>query len=251
MESIYRQMIVEAQRCQGFKSRNGRDILDFPLDVPMGEDVHDFLADTFDKYYQLIERINERGESVQISIEKLQSLGKSLLNVLNSVRNGKIINAYLDFEKEMDEIKERIPVWNMERVKYYRMRGERNIERITGMYPLPPELRYLSGSVRFSIAGYPCFYFGQSQNVCKREINDTGTMVSFEPDNYVEFKLFDLTFSEDMKNGGQKELNFIYIWPLIASCYINQFYCIKGDCICPPKNIHFYEEYVIPHCFTT
>ena len=119
------------------------------------------------------------------------------------------------------------------------------------MYPLPPELRHLSGSVRFSIAGYPCFYFGQSQNVCKREINDTGTMVSFEPNNDVEFKLFDLTFSEDINNSGEKELNFIHIWPLIASCYINQFYCIKGGCICPPKNIHFYEEYVIPHFFTT
>ena len=57
--SVYRLMIEEAEKYQCFKSKNERDILDFPLHVPMGMDVHDFLEDTFDKYYQLLEHTSK------------------------------------------------------------------------------------------------------------------------------------------------------------------------------------------------
>ena len=51
MDALYHLMIKEAQAYQEYKSLNGRDILDFPLHVPMGIDVVDYLDDTFDKYY--------------------------------------------------------------------------------------------------------------------------------------------------------------------------------------------------------
>lgn len=119
------------------------------------------------------------------------------------------------------------------------------------MYPIPPELRYLSGGMRFSIPGYSCLYIGLSKSVCKIEISETGSMVNIKPRENEKFNLLDLTFSDDMQNGGNEELNFIHSWPLIASCYIDQFYCLRGERVCPPDGVKFNEKYVVPQFLTT
>lgn len=250
MESIYRQMIAEAEGGQSFKSINGFNILNFPLDVPFNVDILDFLEDTFEKYYKLLDRIIEIKKRNDINVDQVHSLGDCLINVIKSVRNGKIIDAYLAFESIIDKVKDQIPVSNMENGYYYRMRDQRNIVGVSEMYPLPPKLRYKSSSERFSISGYPCFYIGQSRNVCKTEIGECGTMVRLELNNGVKFKLYDLTFTEGELNEENNELKFIRVWPLVASCYINQFYCVKRNRLCPPEMISYNENYTIPQFFT-
>lgn len=244
-------MINEARASQKFKSLNERDILDFPLHVPMGNDVYDFLKDTFCKYYLLLEHTSKlKDVSLGVDIELVKELGSSLLKILESIRDGKIVDAYLDFENKMDVIWEQIPKSGLSRDTYYRMRAEKDITRRSQMYPLPPELRHFSGRVRFSIPGYSCFYIGHSAKVCKLEISSGGTMIEVKPKEYEEFQIVDLTFSSDMQKGGGEQ-KLIQIWPLLASCYIEQFYCLQGKRVCPPKGVHFSEKYVIPHFFTT
>lgn len=253
MGGLYHLMIKEAQECQNFKSLNGRDILDFPLHVPMGIDVLDFLDDTFRKYYLLLAHMQKLHASqfVNIDIDGIKKLGTAILDTLKLFRKGQIADAYFSFEQHVVEIYDNLPKWEMKGGEYYRMRKDRNIKRVSQMYPLPPELRYLSGGMRFSIPGYSCLYIGQSKNVCKKEISETGSMVNIKPRENVEFNLIDLTFTEDMQKGGEEEMKFIQSWPLIASCYVVQFYCLRGKRVCPPDNIKFNEKYVIPQFLTT
>lgn len=253
MNCLYSLMIKETKSYQKFKSFNGKDILDFPLHVPMGIDVLAFLEDTFDKYYSLLAHMHSlhASQSFNIDIDGIKKTGNAILDVLKLFRDGKIAEAYITFEQQVAEIYNLLPKWEMKEGEYYRMRKERDIKRVSQMYPLPPELRYLGGSMRFSIPGYSCLYIGHSKSVCKKEISETGSMIVIKPQNGTEFKLIDLTFSEDMLNGGDDEMKFIRSWPLIASCYIEQFYCLRGKQVCPPEGIRFNEKYVIPQFLTT
>lgn len=253
MGGLYHLMIKEAQGGQTFKSLNGRDILNFPLHVPMGIDVLDFLDDTFRKYYLLLAHMQNLHASqfVNIDIDGIKKLGTAILDTLKLFRKGQIADAYISFEQHVIKIYDSLPKWEMKGGEYYRMRKDRNIKRVSQMYPIPPELRYLSGGMRFSIPGYSCLYIGLSKSVCKKEIAEIGSMINIKPKENVEFNLIDLTFSDDMQNGGNEELYFIQSWPLIASCYIDQFYCLRGERVCPPNGVKFNEKYVIPQFLTT
>lgn len=246
-------MIDEAQACQKFKSLNGRDILDFPLHIPMGIDVLDFLDDTFSKYYLLLEHMQRlhAAQLVNVDVDGIKKLGTAILEVFKQFRKGKIAEAYIAFEQQVTEIYGNLPKWEMKGGEFYRMRADKNLKRVSQMYPLPPELRYLCGSLRFSIPGYSCLYIGCSKSVCKIEISETGSMINIKPKEDVGFNLIDLTFSEDMQKGGDDELKFIQSWPLIASCYIEQFYCLRGKRVCPPEGVKFNEKYVVPQFLTT
>lgn len=243
-------MINEAQVHHEYKSLNGRDILDFPLHVPMEIDISRFLKDAFNKYCQLLERV-QKIKSIDINIDSIKDLCDKILDVFKLFRNGKVADAYYLFEHKMNEVYAYLPIWKMIDGDYYRMRKEKDINIVSKLYPLPPELRYLSGGMRFSIPGYTCFYVGQSKSVCKLEINDTGSMINIKPKKNAEFNLIDLTFSDDMHNGGAKELHFIQTWPLIASCYIDMFYCLSCERVCPPDGIKFNEKYIVPQFLTT
>lgn len=252
MESLYDRMIKEAKSYQSFKSMNRSDILDFPLYVPMGGDVITFLCDTFEKYYALLKHVQKLHDVnfSDIDVEKIKELGDKILEVHEYFRKGKIVDAYRCFEQYIDKCYTMLPTWKMEGGTYYQMRQEKDINRVSQMYPLPPELRYYSGGMRFSVSGYTCLYMGQSESVCKKEISDTGSMTCVRPKENKTFCLIDLTFSDDMRTGGQEEKKFIRLWPLIASCYIDQFYCLRGERLCPPDGIKFKESYIIPQFLT-
>jgi hypothetical protein len=68
MNGLYYPMIKEAQSYQKFKSMNGRDILDYPLHVPMGIDVLKYLEDTFNKYSLLLEHMQKIRDIQHIDI---------------------------------------------------------------------------------------------------------------------------------------------------------------------------------------
>ena len=255
-------MVNEAQSYQEFKSLNQRDILNFPLHVPMGIDVITFLEDTFNKYYNLLKHVGRlyEEETSDINTDNIRKLGNNLIDALKRFRDGNIVKAYqCIYEALNGEGYENLPKWTMESCKkYYRMRKDKDITRRSEFYPLPPELRHLSGGVRFSIPGYSCFYIGQSEKVCIKEINDSGSIIEIElkmpqmeTKNKEEIQLLDLTFSKDQKDGGKKEKLFISSWPLIAACYIEQFYCLLGKRVCRPKDVKFNERYVIPQLLTT
>lgn len=153
--NIYQLMIKEVQSCNDYMSLNGRDILDFPLHVPMGCSIEDFLKDTFDKYYKLLEKVSLINSMSALDIESVKNLGDKLLDTLEMYREGMIVSAYEKFVEAIVPLFGNIPTVHLKHngQKFYRMRSEKNLKESKDFFPLPFRLRYLSSSCRFSIAG--------------------------------------------------------------------------------------------------
>ena len=251
-QNLYSSMVEHVQHNDGFKSMNGKDILNFPLQVPLNVSMFDFLKDVFRKYYILLSSrdLCIRQEDKELVIFVI----RGLLEILNIHKTGDVIKAYKNFETLMDtyycdncENRYRLPTIMLEKgYTFYRMRANKhNLNKNSEFYHLPINERYRCSSMRFSIAGYPCFYLGYSKNVCLTEISPNGTMCGLELSNNQtnELKILDLSFGDDQEKGNDVD-KFIKAWPLIASCYIvmaNEQ--INRDAI-------FREEYIIPQMLT-
>lgn len=234
-------MISITQMHNAFVSKNGRDILDFPLHVPMGMTIGDFLEDTFDKYCKLLEYVQENLK-VDIDVAKVKKLCSDIKNVLEEYCKGNLSKAYSTFKDDVMKVAfGYIPTFELKGSNiFYRMRNVKGLQNARDFFPLPPNLRYLAGGQRFSLPGYSCLYLGCSEEVCKKEIGNKGTMVKVTVKAGETFKLLDLTFQKEL------EKKFIIVWPLVAACYIVPFYCLRGERVCEPSKINFSEEYIIP-----
>ena len=253
--NMYAVMVDYVHSNYGFKSMNGRDILWFPLEVPLNVSMNAFLCDIFKKYITLLHRC-ERAISEEDKIT-ISCVIKDLLEILKTHKSGDVIKAYELFENMMRKYYIRndkgdvLPTKSLEKGHtFYRMRAnEHNLKEKKEFYHLPSSYRHLCASYRFSISGYPCLYLGYSKNVCYVEMSHNGTMCGLEllEQEKRSLKILDLTFADDqLIGGGDKEvLKFIKAWPLIASCYI----VMANSQI--NRDSKFREEYIIPQMLTT
>ena len=206
-----------------FNSKNGRDILWFPLQVPLNVSMYDFLNDIFSKYYILLCQ-QEFDNEIPLEIkQQVKDVSNDILQILTIHKKGDIIKAYEKFDSLMQINYMDLPTKNLEKgYTFYRMRGnEYSLNDKKQFYHLPFKLRHLCKSYRFSIAGYPCLYLGYSKNVCFVEISPNGSMCGIElrKEELKDLKILDLTFPIE-NQGIDNVLKFIKAWPLVASCYI-------------------------------
>ena len=244
--SIYKKMIDVVEMRNAFVSFNGRNILDFPLHVPMGMPLVSFLKDTFKKYCILLEFVQKNSNlKSDISVAKVQGLCDGIISVMERYCQGKTVTAYTDFKnKVMKEIFSDIPTIELQNESFYRMRNIKGLHRKSDFFPLPLNLRHLAGGQRFSLPGYSCLYLGYSKEVCKKEVGNDGSVIEVSVKDGKVFKLLDLTFNDEDQD------KFIKVWPLIAACYIVPFYCMRSKHVCKPETINFHEEYIIPQFLT-
>lgn len=234
-----------------FKTKNGNNILWFPLQVPHNESMYAFLEDVFQKYYDLLCQQKFKDEILPETIDTVKKIGLGILKVLEIHMTGDVITAYNEFEKLMVHYQGIFPIIPLKKGKtFYRMRADKhNLKDKKDFYPLSNKLRYLCASCRFSIAGYPCLYLGFSKSVCLYEISQNGTMCGLELpiDELKDLKILDLTFPEKSKDkkAADNVEEFIKAWPLVASCYI----VMANEQI--NRDAKFREEYIIPQMLTT
>lgn len=244
----YQIMVELAQRNLQFHSPNGRDILDFPLHVPMGESIIGFLTKTFNSYIALL---HERNFLSKEEINKTSELGNCLIKCLETYKSGRTHKAYLSFERGVKDAINMLPIKQMGECSYYRMRGSEDLTKIYEFYPLSEDQRYLCGDQRFSVHGFPCLYIGCTEEICMKEIGNNGSMITLtKKPNAPVFNLLELTFGQDQTGPHKKEKDFIMAWPLILACYIVPFYCIHRKDVCPSYKANFKEEYIIPQLLT-
>lgn len=231
-----------------FKTMNGRDILWFPLQIPLNISMYDFLEDVFSKYVNLLSEKVFVNDIQQEVINQVKEVKTGILNVLRKYNTGDNNKASIEFENLMEKhYNDIFPIKQIEKgYTFYRMRAnEYNLKDKKEFYHLPLKLRHLCKSYRFSISGYPCLYLGYSKNVCMVEMSPNGTMcgVELHKEELKDLNILDLTFPIE-NQGMDNVMKFIKAWPLVASCYI----VMANEQI--NRDAKFREEYIIPQMLT-
>lgn len=92
-DSIYNKMVEYAKGKEEFLSKNGKPILDFPLHIPCGISIVEFLEDTFEKYKKLIRVSNFHVDDKTVSIAS-RACDDILNKIIRRYLNGDIAGAY-------------------------------------------------------------------------------------------------------------------------------------------------------------
>ena len=215
-----------------------------PVQVPQNVSVKEMLDDLFDKYKRLI-RWCDLFKFEQDDISFVDDVCGKIINVLDSYLSGDVIEAHKVFSDVMNLYDNFFPTKDVENdILFYRMRKDLDLKNREDFYHLPTTMRNKCSSERFSIAGYPCFYIGYSKNDCFVEISKTGSMIGMTLNEIGSLKVLDLTFSKEQEEG-EKLIDFLKAFPLIASCYVVTMNSIDTE------KAKFREEYVIPQMLTS
>lgn len=249
MQNISKKLIEFTENNKKYHSKNGKSILNFPLNIPMGVSIYDFLSDIYGKYQALVKEKMDLlvipMENHDYLCEKFGVVCNGILDILLAYNGGRLWDAYDYLKKVIDEgaLREISIIIEKDTPQiFYRMRDEEGITDKKQFYHVPFDKMHLTKSYRFSMAGFSCLYIGCSEDVCKKEVGDKGSMI--EMTLAKEMKLIDLTWSE---KGNEKEsYEFLLSWPLIAACYIVPNYCLHFGKECLEIKGEFKEQYVIP-----
>lgn len=127
--------------------------------------------------------------------------------------------------------------------KLYRLRkmDRPREKRILDFFHVPFEERYLMGTYRYSIPGYPSLYcaasvYGAWEEMDRKELNEFGYAIFKVKD---DFRLLDLRWrfeDEELINDGEKIKNYILRLPLIIACSMQVKYSREK----------FVPEYIFP-----
>ena len=238
-----------AEKKKAYTRNDEKFALWFPVRVMEDASVKDALDNLFEIYNQLLEENEYDILNGVLQCGDLQTIKKrceSIKSVLTQYLSGDVIKAFKTFSKMMDNCINDFPTKEVENnTDFYRMRRELGLTSKEEFYHLPTNMREKCASERFSIAGYPCFYIGYSQNDCFAEISETGTMISLKLNNNVTInKILDLTYYKEQKVNADLR-KFLLAFPVIASCYV-----IMGNKK-REENAKFREEYIIPQMLTS
>ena len=242
-EFIFQQLVNAVRRIR-YPLYSGKNVMELPLYFALGKSFEYNLANFSSQYLKLLKENNVDNESIEI----VDGLTKKLMETVNKYLNGKVVSAYSAFKDAMEIIEDILPIKQIEKGTFYRMRAECGLTELTEFYHLPFDKIHLSKSERFSIEGYPCLYLGYSKRVCEIEIS-SGSLASFILKKPLD-NILDLTLGQGDGEKDISEINLVKVYPLIASCYIVPFYSTLQCKECRPDKSFFREEYIIPQLLT-
>lgn len=246
-KSLYNKMVDISKGDEWYKycvPFDNHPILDFPLRLAQGYTMYDYLKIIFDKYYELLDKVEERYE---IS-DAAGKLGIAILDSLDEYYHGNTIAAYEKLKDKLSSCLKDIIVENDidQGQSFYRMRAENNLNSARDFFHTPFNKRYFCGPQRFSVPGYPTLYVAYSKSCCMLEMEGYHSLGEFQYKGNGKVKILDLTMNPPI--GGKKgeqpihEKIFLKYWPLIAACYVVNTVPENMD----KRQAKFREEYIIP-----
>jgi hypothetical protein len=192
--------------------------------------------------------------NINLSIEKM---GDSILDIIKLHLSGKVEEAYKRFSTILND--NRIYIDNLtlyidkEEEELFRVRfSEKDITDKKDIFHIPFDLRHLVGTMRYSIAGIPCLYFGNTIYDCWLEMDkpDLNKLYISKFKNIKKIKILDfaITFHTinqiaTMKNQFPKQYtenkieSFLRLYPLVLACSFKKL----------NENANFNIEYIIPN----
>jgi hypothetical protein len=217
------------------------------------------LSSRLDEYVKRIKLIEEKyfkHSIVQLS-ESIEKTGQDIIEVIKLYLSGKGESAYKDFSKILNDNRTNIENLTLhfeeDQELFYRVRySEKEITAKSDIFHIPFSLRHLVGTMRYSIAGVPCLYFGNTIYDCWLEMDkpDLNKLYISKFKNTREINILDfaITFHtlnkmptmEDQRSehySKEKIESFLALYPLILACSFKKQY----------ENAKFDIEYIIPN----
>lgn len=142
-----------------------------PIKNEIHEEFSDFLKDFFDKYIEKVIKSN-----ILNSVEEkiLKDLKSTIISVLENHYKGKTYLAYNRLYEDLKKIEKYLPIRSFNQNDlpfFYRLRiGDNNSFTKEEMFHISYKNRGIVKSFRYSIAGHPTLYLGQSSFVCWNEL---------------------------------------------------------------------------------
>lgn len=228
---------------------------DYPVESLQDGYLHTF-KERMDEYLKRIynfPRANSFGQKILNEIEKISNLKNNIENIILEYLSGRSKEAFEKFSNMMDNYRHWIDKLSFkyeENSKFYRMRisKDKNVTKLGEIFHISFDKRYLVSTQRYSVAGVPSLYLGNSLYACWQELekpNLDDTFVSeFNSTQQINILDFAITFNI-IKNSldteqlieEEKVLSFFILYPLIFTCSFKKQY----------KNANFNIEYIIPN----
>jgi hypothetical protein len=205
-----------------------------PLKRDKSKDFQEFVEETFNWYKQQIENSGLFDDSEEY--EKVEGFIDRTNKSLKFYLEGDIFGATKEFEKGIkllinDNI---LPIFmnNNNDIYYFENGSYSLMYRLTefddSIWCIPFSKRHLASTNRFSFAGLPCLYIGNSIETCYAEIGGDKDISSYFIAGfgyyYEKIKTLDLTFP-NLKYAERDEYYYdksILSWPLVAICMIKK-----------------------------
>jgi len=212
------------------------------------------------KFTDYINRIEglKLSNDFKVDISKLkEELTSSISKIIRFYLSGKIVDAYTLLYQLLENRKREIEFLVIESEPnqeiFYRARSsEKGINTKEEIFHIPFDKRHLVGTMRYSIAGVPCLYFGNTIYACWLELGKPDLnklyISKFKNDKHIKVLDFAITF-ETLKKRPTIEQNFpkqyslekirafLSLYPLILACSFKKKY----------ENNQFNMEYIIPN----
>lgn len=212
-----------------------------------------------DDYIKRLENLPKNAFSDDINKDKyiIIETGKEICDVIKIYLSGNSEKAYRKFSQILNKNRNYIEKLALDftpnSTNFYRTRlSDVQLKDKKEIFHIPYEMRHLVDAQRYSIAGVPCLYFGNTVYGCWLELDKPDInklfISKFRNTRNVKILDFALTFKTLLKNtfnpdtlnsiyNYEKIKSFFIIYPLILSCSFNK----KND------DAKFNVEYLIPN----
>jgi len=247
------QIILEALN----KGRGGRHIFQYPLEV-LEDGYRDTLKRRIETYIQIIKELpsGELANFLQMNSSNIQDIGNNLDTIISHYLSGNNFLAYQEFNSFMRT--QRIHLENLSFThkadeSFYRIRiSDKEITDKKEMFHIPFNMRHLVATQRYSVAGVPSLYLGNTLYVCWQELNKPdlnkihmSQFINTRDLNILDFAITFETLHKESRpfDNNSKPYNeekiksFFILYPLILACSFKK----------KEEDAAFNIEYIIPN----
>jgi len=239
----------EAKEIADYFFRKTRGRFKYPYQSNKSEDYNITFSKRSKEYVNTIKHFptSDLSKHIQNKVNSIEKLSDGLIDVVNTYLNGSASSAYSKFDILMNErtnILFDLSHHFSKDYKFYRARiSDGEINKREEIFHIPFHLRHLVDMQRYSIAGVPSLYLGNTIYSCWLELDkpilNNLYISKFEVEekiSVIDFTL-NLELLKKIENISDKKLKAFYeLFPLILACGFNKKH----------SNSSFNVEYIIP-----
>jgi len=236
-----------------------QNTFEYPLTALKNQGYLETLEQRLEEYAKRLEELIAspilQNNIIDIDILEMRTLNNNLLEIIKTYLSGKTEDAYRYFgtllNNQRSHLEALIEERNEEEEYLYRVRVSEAKSR-RDIFHIPFNKRHLVSTMRYSIAGVPCLYFGNTIYACWLEMGkpDLNKLSISKFKNALPVKIlnFAITFKTltgiptFIPNGyrpytKEKIEHFLKIYPLVLACSF-----MKKE-----ESANFHMEYIIPN----